>query len=99
MQIQPAKAARLICDIIHQLCFHLIFTSQIAIKKMADTTYYGPPFVFIRITKEETVDQPFDRLTVLSRVEGPSTLSQPVESLPSRASGSNDRVERVEGQI
>jgi len=35
-------------------------------------------------------DKPFDRLTVLSRVEGLTTLSQPVESL---------KVERVEGQI
>ncbi len=34
MQIQPAKAARLICDIIHQLCFYLIFTSQIAKKNV-----------------------------------------------------------------
>jgi hypothetical protein len=35
-------------------------------------------------------DKPFDRLTVLSKVEGLTTLSQPVESL---------MVERVEGQI
>ena len=35
-------------------------------------------------------DKPFDRLTVLSIVEGLTTLSQPVESL---------KVERVEGQI
>jgi len=35
-------------------------------------------------------DKPFDRLTVLSKVEGLTTLSQPVESL---------KVERVEGQI
>jgi hypothetical protein len=35
-------------------------------------------------------DKPFDRLTVLSRVEGLTTLSLPVESL---------KVERVEGQI
>jgi hypothetical protein len=35
-------------------------------------------------------DKPFDKLTVLSKVEGLTTLSQPVESL---------KVERVEGQI
>jgi hypothetical protein len=35
-------------------------------------------------------DKPFDRLTVLSNVDGLTTLSQPVESL---------KVERVEGQI
>jgi len=35
-------------------------------------------------------DGPFDRLMVLSEVEGLTTLSQPVESL---------KVERVEGQI
>jgi hypothetical protein len=34
--------------------------------------------------------KPFGRLTVLSQVEGLTTLSQPVESL---------KVERVEGQI
>jgi hypothetical protein len=34
-------------------------------------------------------DRPFDRLTVLSKVEGLTTLSQPVESL---------KVEQVEGE-
>ena len=34
-------------------------------------------------------DRPFDRLTALSKVEGLTTLSEPVESL---------KVERVEGE-
>ena len=42
-------------------------------------------------TNNKWFDKPFDRLTVLSKVEGlTTTLSQPVESL---------KVERVEGQI
>jgi hypothetical protein len=41
------------------------------------------------MTKNKWFDKPFDRLTVLSKVEGLTTLSQPVESL---------KVERVEGQ-
>jgi hypothetical protein len=43
-----------------------------------------------QITNTKYFDKPFDRLTVLSRVEGLPTLSQPVESL---------KVERVEWQI
>jgi hypothetical protein len=44
-----------------------------------------------QITNTKWFDKPFDRLTVLSKVEGlTTTLSQPVESL---------KVERVEGQI
>ena len=41
-------------------------------------------------TNNKWFDKPFDRLTVLSKVEGLTTLSQPVESL---------MVERVTGQI
>jgi len=43
-----------------------------------------------QISNIKCFDKPFDRLTVLSKVEGLTTLSQPVESL---------KVERVEGQI
>jgi hypothetical protein len=43
-----------------------------------------------QIANNKWFDKPFDRLTVLSKVEGLTTLSQPVESL---------MVERVEGQI
>jgi hypothetical protein len=42
-----------------------------------------------QLTNNKWFDEPFDRLTVLSSVEGLTTLSQPVESL---------KVERVEGQ-
>jgi hypothetical protein len=43
-----------------------------------------------QITNAKWFDKPFDRLTVLSKAEGLTTLSQPVESL---------KVVRVEGQI
>jgi hypothetical protein len=54
--------------------------------------FQAPKFVNPKSQNTNTkwFDKPFDRLTVLSSVEGLTTLSQPVESL---------KVERVEGQI